>query len=94
MQKRRKVAEYKKNPVLLHSERYVTVKILCLTFLEVEMVTELESTKDKIQQMERGKADLEEKFKNCQKKNDKSQQEQSASFGIDNFWSLISTKSN
>ena len=28
MQKRREMAEYKKNPVLLHSERYVMVQIL------------------------------------------------------------------
>ena len=85
MQKRRKVAEYKKNPVLLHSERYVTVKILCLTFLEVEIVTELESAKDKIKQIERGNAELEQKFKNCNKENNNSQQEQSVNLGTVDF---------
>lgn len=69
-------------------------KFLCLTFLIVEIVAELESAKDKIRQMERGKAELEEKFRNCNNNNDNSQQEQSVSFGIVNFWSLISTKSN
>ena len=60
-------------------------KFLCLTFPEVEIVTELENAKDKIQQMERGKAELEQKFKNCNKENDNSQQEQSVSLGIIDF---------
>ena len=38
-----------------------------------------------MQQMERDKAELEEKFRNCNKKNDYSQQEQSVSLGIVNF---------
>ena len=61
------------------------LKFLCLTFSEVEIVTELESAKNKIQQMKRGKAELEQKLKNCNKENDNSQQEQSVSLGIIDF---------
>jgi len=58
---------------------------LCLTYLKVEIVAELQAAKDKIRQMERGKAELEEKFRNCNKKNDYSQQKRSVSLGIVNF---------
>lgn len=58
---------------------------LCLTFPKVEIVTELESAKDKIKQIERGNAELEQKFKNCNKENNNSQQEQSVNLGTVDF---------